>query len=206
MRWLLVPAAACAALAGFYLAHELDRRAPALASGTWLPQPKAVGDFHLTDNLGQPYTRADLAGAPTLVYFGFTRCPDVCPATLIKLAQIRRQAAIADLRVLFVTVDPERDTPPVLGLYVHAFDPAFRGVTGAPAEIRRVAGDFGVALNRVGLPGGDYTVDHSAVVFLLNAAARIVAIFTPPFDAGTFAADLRRAAPYLRARHPWQLG
>ncbi|HYL04260.1 MAG TPA: SCO family protein [Steroidobacteraceae bacterium] len=206
LRWLLVPAAACAALAGFYLAHELDRRAPELASGTWLPQPKPVADFRLTDNLGQPYTRADLAGAPTLVYFGFTRCPDVCPATLIELARIRRQAAIGDLRVLFVTVDPERDTPPVLGLYVHAFDPSFRGVTGAPAEIRQVAANFGVAVNRVALPGGDYTMDHSAVVFLVNTAARIVAIFTPPFDAGAFAADLRRAAPYLRPRRFWQRG
>ncbi|MGH8268254.1 MAG: SCO family protein [Steroidobacteraceae bacterium] len=205
LRWFLVPAAACAALAGFRLAAELDREAPQLASGTWLPVAKPVAEFHLIDNLGKPYTREQLTGAPTLVYFGFTRCPDVCPTTLIKLAQLRRQAALGSLRVLFVTVDPQRDTPPVLGLYVHAFDPSFQGVTGAPEEIRRVAANFAVAVNRVDLPGGDYTMDHSAVVFLLDAGARIVAVFTPPFDVRAFAADLRRAAPFLTPRRGWQL-
>lgn len=206
LRWLLIPAAACAGLAGFWLAHELDRGTPALASGTWLPVARAVAEFHLTDNTGRPYTRAQLAGTPTLVYFGFTRCPDVCPTTLIKVAQARRQAAVAGLKVLFVSVDPQRDTPPVLGLYVHAFDPDFQGVTGEPREIGRVAANFGVAVNRVDLPDGDYTMDHSAVIFLLDSAARIVAIFTPPFEVRTLAADLRRAAPYLKARERWHLG
>jgi protein SCO1 len=195
-RWLLVPAAACAALAGFWLAHQLDREAPSLASGTWLPAPKPLADFHLTDDGGRPFARADLAAAPTLVYFGFTRCPDVCPTTLAKLAQIRRSAALPALRVLLVSIDPERDTPPVLAPYVHAFDAAFRGVTGEPPEIARVAASFGVAVSRVDLPGGDYTMDHSAIVFLTDARG-IVAIFTPPFDAAAFAADLRRAARHL---------
>jgi protein SCO1 len=204
LRWLLIPAAACAALAGFWLASELDREAPRLASGTWLPQPKSLDDFHLTDENGQPYTRAQLTAAPTLVYFGFTRCPDVCPTTLVRLAQIRRQAALPALRVLFVSVDPQRDTPAVLGRYVHAFDAAFHGATGAPDEIARVARNFGVAVSRVDLPGGDYTMDHSAVVFLV-AGAGIVAVFTPPFEAPAFAADLRRAAPYLAPRRGWHL-
>src|SRR5215469_14730307 len=143
-RSLLIVAAACAALAGFWLARQLDRETPALASGTWLPTPKHIDDFTLTDAAGHPYTRADLLRAPTLVYFGFTRCPDVCPTTLVKLAQIVKQAAVPNLRVLFVSIDPQRDTPQVLGLYVHAFDPAFQGVTGAPAEILRVAKNFAV--------------------------------------------------------------
>lgn len=205
VRWLLIPAAACAALAGFWLAHELDRGAPALASGTWLPAARQLAEFRLTDNTGQPYTREQLAGSPTLVYFGFTRCPDVCPTTLIKLAAVKRAAAVAGLKVLLVSVDPQRDTPPVLGLYVHAFDPSFQGLTGDPGEIRRVAANFGVAVNRVDLPGGDYTMDHSAVVFLLDSAAHIVAIFTPPFDVRSFAADLRRAAPFLVPRGRWHL-
>jgi len=196
MRWLLILAAACAALAGFWLARQLDRESPRLASGTWLPQPKAVGAFTLTDGAGHPYTRADLLAAPTLVYFGFTRCPDVCPTTLVKLAQVLHQAPVPHLRVLFVSVDPQRDTPPVLTLYVHAFDPAFAGVTGAPAQILAVAKNFAVAVNRVELPGGDYTMDHSAVVFLVDGRG-IEAIFTPPFDARTLTADLRRAAPLL---------
>jgi protein SCO1 len=204
LRWLAIPAAACAALAGFWLARELDREAPTLASGTWLPQPKPLADFQLTDENGQPYTRAQLTAAPTLVYFGFTRCPDVCPTTLVRLAQIRRQAALPALRVLFVSIDPQRDTPAVLGRYVHAFDAAFHAATGAPAEIERVARNFGVAVSRIELPGGDYTMDHSAVVFLV-ARAGLVAIFTPPFEAPAFAADLRRAAPYLAPRRAWHL-
>ena len=199
LRSLLVLAAGCAALAGFWLAHELDREAPSLASGTWLPQAKLLIDFRLTDDAGQPFTTADLTRAPTLVYFGFTHCPDVCPTTLVKLAQLGKQAAVPSLRVVFVSVDPQRDTPPVLSRYVHAFDPGFRGLTGSPEEIARVARNFGVAVNRVDLPGGDYTMDHSAIVFLV-ARAGIVAIFTPPFEAPALAADLRRAAPFLAPR------
>src|SRR5215472_9137182 len=199
-RWLLLAAALAAGLAGFWLASQLDRGGPQLASGTWLPQSRAVVEFQLTDSGGRAFTRRDLAGAPALVFFGFTHCPDVCPTTLVKLAQVRRRAALARLRVLFISVDPQRDTPPVLGPYVHAFDPQFQGLTGDPETIARLAANFGVAVNRVELPGGDYTIDHSAVVFLLDDAAHIVAIFTPPFDAAALGADLARAAPYLGVR------
>jgi protein SCO1/2 len=196
-RWLLLAAALCAGLAGFWFARQLDRGSPQLASGTWLPQSKALIDFQLTDTSGRAFTRHDLLGAPSLVFFGFTHCPDVCPTTLLKLAQVRRRAGLAGLRVLFISVDPQRDTPPQLGLYVHAFDPQFQGLTGDPQTIKRLAANFGVAVNRVDLPGGDYTMDHSAVVFALDEAARIVAIFTPPFDVAALTADLARAAPYL---------
>jgi protein SCO1/2 len=98
--------------------------------------------------------------------------------------------------VLFVSIDPGRDSPGAVGLYAHAFDPSFEGVTGTPEEIRAVARNFAVAVNRVDLPGGDYTMDHSAVIFLVDARG-IVAIFTPPFEVPALAADLRRAAPYL---------
>jgi protein SCO1/2 len=198
-RWLLFGAALCAGLAGFWLARQLDRAGPQLASGTWQPQSKAVIDFQLTDTSGRAFTRHDLAGAPTLVFFGFTHCPDVCPTTLVKLARVRRLAAVARLRVLFVSVDPQRDTPAVLAPYVHAFDAQFQGLTGDPQTIARLAANFGVAVNRVELPGGDYTMDHSAVVFVLDDAAHIVAIFTPPFDVAALSADLARAAPYLGA-------
>ncbi|HET9329775.1 MAG TPA: SCO family protein, partial [Steroidobacteraceae bacterium] len=151
---------------------------------------------------GRAFTRADLAGTPTLVFFGFTHCPDVCPTTLVKLAQVKKSAPLATLHVLFVSVDPQRDTPPVLAQYVHAFDPSFQGLTGDPQALARVARDFGVAFSRVELPGGDYTMDHSAVVFLLDSGAHIVAIFTPPFDSAALRADLQRAAPALTGRAP----
>jgi protein SCO1/2 len=199
-RVLFAVAALCAGLGGYWLAAQLDRAGPRLTSGTWLPQPRAVRDFRLTDTTGRPFTRASLGGVPSLVFFGFTHCPDVCPATLLKLAEVRKAAAVPALRVLVVSVDPQRDSPEILGSYVHAFDPSFLGATGDEPSIARMAADFGVAVSRVERPGGDYTMDHSAVVFLLDAGARIVAVFTPPFEVRSLSADLRRAAPWLGAR------
>jgi protein SCO1/2 len=118
---------------------------------------------------------------------------------MAKLAMVKKQAATVPLRVLFVTVDPARDTPPVLERYVHAFDPDFLGLTADPATLARLAASFGVAIQRVPLPGGDYTMDHSAVLFLLDAQGEIVGLFTPPFDTERLVADLKRAAPYLQA-------
>ena len=194
---LLIIAALVAALAGFGLARKLDSSGPQLASGTWLPARRDIGDFRLINHLGEPFTARQLQGKPSLVFFGFTHCPDVCPTTLAKLAQIKKTAAIAGLQVLFVTVDPARDTPAVLGPYVHAFDPDFIGLTGDNQTILKMAGNFGVAVNKIDLSDGDYVMDHSAVVFLLNGHGQIAGIFTPPFDTAKFAKDLGRAAPYL---------
>ena len=196
--WLTLGVAAlCAALAGFWLARELDSSGPELASGTWLPRPKTLDEFQLIDNSGKPFSLHDLQGKPTLVFFGFTHCPDVCPTTLVKLAQVKKTAGIAGLRVIFVTVDPARDTPSVVGLYAHAFDPDFVGLTGDEKAIEGMARDFGVAMNKVELPGGDYTMDHTAAVFLLNTRGQVAGIFTPPFDTPRLVQDLDRAAPYL---------
>ncbi|HTW37370.1 MAG TPA: SCO family protein [Steroidobacteraceae bacterium] len=197
--WLVLSLLAlCAALAGAWFAGEVQRaRAPALASGTWLPQPRSVGALSLVDQSGAPFTEARLRGAPSLLYFGFTNCPDVCPTTLAQLAQVERSAVVAHLRVIFVTVDPARDRPAVLAPYVHAFDSRFIGLTGSPRAIAALAARLGVAYERVNLPGGDYTIDHTAVAFLLDGAGRVVAVFSGPFDAARLAQDLRRAAPYL---------
>lgn len=196
--WWILGLALCAAVAGFWLARELDSSGPELASGTWLPRPKALADFTLTDQSGKPFALRDLRGHPSLVFFGFTHCPDVCPTTLVKLAQVEKKADVPGLRVIFVSVDPARDTPALLAQYVHAFDPGFIGLTGDDQAITRMAANFGVAVSKVELPGGDYTMDHSAVVFLLNAQGQIAAIFTPPFDTSKLTEDLGRAAPYLR--------
>ncbi len=193
-------AALGAALVGFWLARQIDSSAPQLASGTWLPRPREVGDFHLTDQLGKPFSAASLQGAPSLVFFGFTHCPDVCPTTLAQLAALDKLAPVPGLRVIFVSVDPQRDTPTALAAYLRNFDPRFIGVTGDPAAIAAVAANFGVAVEKVPLTGDDYTVDHSAALFLLNASGRIAGIFTPPFDARRLARDLTLAAPHLSAR------
>jgi protein SCO1/2 len=131
------------------------------------------------------------------VFFGFTHCPDVCPTTLARLAQVVKAANIPDLRVLLVSVDPERDTPELLERYVHAFNPNFLGVTGKPEDIQRFAKEFGVAIAKVDMGGGDYTVDHSAVVTLLNRQGQRVALFTPPYEVAPVAADLQHVANRL---------
>jgi protein SCO1 len=198
--WVLVGIGAlCAALAGFLLAAEVDSSRPVLASGTWLSEAKPVADFHLIDSQGRPFTRAALLGRPTLVYFGFTHCPDECPDTLTALARVRKQAAVPGLQVIFVTVDPDRDTPAVLAGYLRHFDPTFLGITGDPAELRRFAASLGIGITRVNLPGGGYDFDHTMAILLFDSSAREVGVFTPPFDARKLAHSLSGVAPELRA-------
>ena len=93
-------------------------------------RPKTIEGFTLTDQGGQPFSLSNLQGKASLVFFGFTHCPDVCPTTLLKLAQIKKTAAVKGLQVVFITVDPARDTTQLVGAYVHAFDPTFIGLTG----------------------------------------------------------------------------
>ena len=196
--WILLGAlAVIAAIGGAWVARQLDSPGVALARGTWLPQTRDIGALSLTDHTGKPFSERDLAGKPSLVFFGFTHCPDVCPTTLAQLAQVKKAAAIPDLRVFLVSVDPARDTPESLEKYVHAFDPEFVGLTGTDKAITDLTKAFGVAVAKVDLPGGNYTMDHSAAVFLLNDQGRIAAVFTPPFDTRLFAEDLKRAAPHL---------
>jgi protein SCO1/2 len=188
---------AAAAVAGFWLAHRLDRSIPTLTSGTWLPQPRDPGEFSLLDQNNAQFTAARLKGAPTLVYFGYTHCPDVCPVTLLQLAQVVKTGVVPNLRVIFISVDPARDTPAQLAQYVHAFDPDFIGLTGSTAMLQRVAQRFGVAYQRVDLPGGDYSMDHSSTIFLMDARGHNVAVFNAPYDVKSLTQDLRLAAGNL---------
>lgn len=187
-------------IAGTLLGRLLTRPAvPALESGTVYPQPRAVADFTLLDTRGAAVTPETLRGHPTLAFFGFTHCPDICPTTLALLASVQKQAGIADLKVALISVDPERDTPEQMGRYISSFGGDLIGLTGSAPEIVRVTRAFGVAAARVDLPGGSYTMDHSAAVFALDSAARIVAVFTPPLSAAALTRDMGRLAPALEA-------
>ena len=185
---------AIAAVTGFWLAHRLEHSMPVLTSGTWLPQPRDPGEFSLIDQNNAQFSAARLKGAPTLVYFGYTHCPDVCPVTLLQLAQVVKSGVVPGLRVVFISVDPARDTPTQLAQYVHAFDPDFIGLTGSAAQLASIAHRFGVAYLRVDLPGGDYSMDHSSTVFLMDARGHNVAVFTAPYDVKSLTQDLRLAA------------
>jgi len=205
--WISVGAiAVVAALAGVYVARMLNQPAvPSLESGTSLPQARVLPDFNLVDTQGRAASPAALRGHPTLVFFGFTHCPDVCPTTLALLANVQKQAvqqhpAMAGIKVALISVDPERDTPEQLGSYIASFHGDFIGLTGSASEIVKATRAFGVATARVDLGGGNYTMDHSAAVFALDSQARIVAVFTPPLSAPALARDLARLAPVLNPR------
>jgi len=200
--WISVGAiAVAAALAGVYVARMLNQPAvPSLEAGTSLPTPRVLAPFNLLDTHGAAATAATLRGHPTLVFFGFTHCPDVCPTTLALLTSVQKQVAVPNLKIALISVDPERDTPQQLGQYISSFGGDLIGLTGSAREIVSASRSFGVAASRVDLPGGDYTMDHSAAVFVLDSQARIVAVFTPPLSGAALMRDMARLAPVLDAR------
>jgi protein SCO1 len=132
-------------------------------------------DLVLTGHDGKPRTLADFKGKVVVVFFGFTHCPDVCPTTLAELAQVAREldGDAKRMQVLFVTVDPERDTPEVLRQYVPSFHPGFLGLYGDAAATARAAKEFRIFHRKQPLPSGGYTVDHSAGTFILDQHGRL---------------------------------
>jgi len=152
------------------------------------------GPFTLTDQNGGTVTDRDLKGRPFLVFFGFTHCPDVCPTTLFEVSQILRALGPdADrVRALFITVDPERDTPASMKDYLSSFDPHMAGLTGDPAAVAAVAKAYRVYYKKVPLDQGGYTMDHTAIVYLMDKEGRFVSPFSLKRTTEAAAADLRR--------------
>ena len=182
------------AIAGLFIAHMLTQRTITLQGGTALPEPRALQPFLLRDTAGRAFANPALRGHPTLLYFGFTSCPDVCPATLAMLRDLRRQALPAGLQVLFVTIDPEHDTPAVLAQYLAAFRDEFIGLRAAPGALAPLLRNLNAYAGRKQLPGGQHAFDHSATLYLLDTQGRLAAVFTPPFTAAAIGADLRTLA------------
>lgn len=139
------------------------------------------GPFTLTGTNGQPFSSSELNGRPAAIFFGFTHCPDVCPTTLARLAKLRRQLGQGDdaFSIVFVSVDPERDTPPEVGNYLKLFDTPVIGLTGSAPQIEQVKKQFGVYSRKVEQPGGGYSVDHTASVILLDKSGQFVATLSP---------------------------
>jgi len=152
------------------------------------------GPFRLTDQNGKTFTDQDLKGRPFLVFFGFTHCPEVCPTTLFEGSEILRKLGPDADRVgaLFVTVDPERDTVPVLKDYLSSFDPHLAALTGELADITAVAKAYRAYFKKVPLEGSDYTMDHTAIVYLMDKQGRFVSPFSIKRAADVSVADLRK--------------
>lgn len=158
------------------------------------PTPRQIPAFELVRTDGTPFTNADLAGRWTLAFFGFTHCPDICPDTLARMQDVRERLAARGagdaVSMLFVSVDPERDSGETIRRYVEFFDPAIVGVSGEPARIEVLTNALGIVHRKVELDGGGYTIDHSSQLVLLDPQGRQAGIFRPPFDPAKLAADL----------------
>jgi protein SCO1/2 len=177
---------------------------PETERATVFPAPRVLPPFELVDQDGQRLTTEFFQGHWTLVFFGFTQCPDICPTTLATLAQVARLLedlpAEAQPRVLLVSVDPERDTPERLAPYVRFFNPRFLGAMGSLEATAAVAAAFGVPYAKVDLPDGGYTLDHGSGVFVVGPSGGLEAYLSAPHEATTIANDYRRIVAWTEAR------
>ena len=158
-----------AAMAGGLIWHE-SANVPGLGRTVTSGQVQVGGPYSLTDHNGVKRSSADFRGKYQLIYFGYSFCPDVCPTTLGVIAQALDKMGIDQNRIvpIFITIDPERDSPKVLKDYMAAFGPRFIGLTGTPAEIAAVEKEYRVFAKKVPEAGGGYGMDHSSVMYLMS--------------------------------------
>ena len=178
---------------------------PQLKQGTLLPSAKAIADFQLTDQHGKPFTRNNLVGKWSFAFFGYTHCPDVCPTSLSMLAQVMKKLERNDNldtkpQVVFVSVDPERDTPELLAQYLPYFNPDFVGVTGDPQQLLLLTRQLGIMYGKVpGDNADDYLVDHSASIILFDPDGNFLALFGMPHDPDLIAQEFVAIKNYYEA-------
>jgi protein SCO1 len=167
-----------------------------LSGGSMAPGAPLGGAFSLVDNKGGPVTEALFRDKPSAVFFGFTHCPDVCPTTLMEAGEwIDALGPEADkLRVVFVTVDPERDTPAAMDDYLSAFSQKIVGVTGEPEKVHAMVKDHKIVSRKVPLEGGDYTMDHTASILLLDGSGDFAGTIAYGESADAAIAKLKRLA------------
>lgn len=186
-------AALAAALGLAVGAILLKPKTTPIASGTLLDNPRPLPAFSLTGQDGQPFTNQSLVGKWTVVFAGFTYCPDICPGTLTLLKAVKAKLGPqADrLQVLFLSVDPGRDTPERLKTYVQFFDPAFLAATAPDAELEKLARAMSFVYAKVpGETADSYTMDHSTALMLINPQGQLAGFFTAPLQVDPLSADL----------------
>ncbi|MCE3285316.1 MAG: hypothetical protein K0R70_1572 [Steroidobacteraceae bacterium] len=188
-------------VAAQWLLQPRDVAPPVTENATVFLPPRAIPALDLLDEDARPFTADSLRNRWTVVFFGFTHCPDVCPTTLTTMAQMKKQ--LADLpadeqpQVMLFTVDPERDTPERLKAYVRFFDPGFGAATGTLEGVERAAAAFAVPFAKVPLPQGGYTMDHGAGVFFVAPDGSVHAYSSPPLRPDTLARDYRKVVRYF---------
>lgn len=187
-----------ATAAGIWAAQlVLDRRQSGISGleATRFPAPREIAAFSLVDHNGAPFNNDTLKGGWSFLFFGYTHCPDVCPTTLSVLNSVALQLQdIPDnIRFVFITVDPERDTAQQLAGFVKYFNSDFTGVTGTPENIDKLTRELGILHMKVGADenGSAYLVDHTASVLLFDPDGRYHAVFSPPLNAASISHDFR---------------
>lgn len=153
------------------------------------------GKFNLVDQNGKPFTDADLKGKWEMVFFGYTHCPDVCPTTLNDLSLAIDQLDAKEKKevgIVFISVDPDRDTPAVLKSYIESFGGPITGLTGTADEVKQAAQDYKVYYAKHPTAGGGYDMDHSALIYIMDPEGRFTATFTPDDTSDTIAARLKK--------------
>jgi protein SCO1/2 len=166
----------------------------ALGGTRSIATPAAIGGpFQLTDQSGQTVTEKEMQGRPTLIFFGFTHCPDVCPTSLFEMSEVlRAMGQDADrVNAYFISVDPERDTADAMKDYLSSFDPHLKGLTGPPEDLAKVISEYRVYAKKVPLKDGNYTMDHTALVYLMDREGKFVAPFNLKRTPDEAAADLK---------------
>ena len=166
-----------------------------MGGGRNIAAPAAIGGpFQLTDQSGAVVTEQSLQGRPTLIFFGFTHCPDVCPTSLFEISEVlRAMGKDADsVNAYFISVDPERDNPATMKDYLSSFDPHLKGLTGDPEVLAKVLTEYRVYAKKVPLKDGDYTMDHTALVYLMDRNGRFVAPFNLKRTPEEAAGDLKK--------------
>jgi len=193
-RKILIPyLLLAAAVAGGVLWHESEK-VPGLGRVVSTGQADIGGPFRLTDHTGKSVSDADFRGRYMLIYFGYSFCPDVCPTTLGVMSQALEKAGDKAGRVvpIFITIDPERDTPKVLADYMKAFGPAFVGLTGTAAQIQDVEKKYRVYAVKKPLAGGNYGMDHSSVLYLMGPDGKLISFYDEAISPDDLAKDLKQ--------------
>jgi len=192
-------------LAAVLLAACSRPQPPQLSQGTLLPSAKPVTDFQLTDHRGQPFTLENLRNNWTFAFFGYTHCPDVCPTSMTMLAQVQRKLEQQDgldklPQVVFVSVDPERDTTALLSEFVPYFHPGFIGASGDAQNTLNLTRQLGILYGKAESSAEDnYLVDHSAAIILLDPDGAFRAVFGVPHDPGLIADDFLAIKNYYES-------
>ena len=191
---LIASIAIIAIATGAWLSYQVMAPRPLPQAATVLPVPGELPDFSLVDQSGSVIGRDVFEGHWNLAFFGFTHCPDICPLTLQVLADAKRQLADSGHsplpRIVLVSVDPERDSPDLMNQYVAYFGDGNLGITGDLEELRKLTNGLGIYFEKSNIDDENYSVDHSAVVLVINPDGEFHALFGAPHEAANFVHDL----------------